>query len=175
MGIYVSTSSGNIIDNNSISNNAYGLFLDSTVYEYTIGNQPTGNTVMDNIISRNTVANNSLVGVYSIESEDNVFYDNNFVNNTQQVYNANSTNAWDDGVEGNYWQDYSGKDLNKDGYGDAPYVIDENNRDNHPLMDVFTVVPEFPPFLMVFFLAALTVVAAVVALANRRFESLSSM
>jgi hypothetical protein len=141
MGIYVSTSSSNVIKNNSISNNGYGLFLDSTVFEYVIGYQPTDNTVTGNIVTGNTVANSSTAGVYSDESVDNVFYFNNFVNNSQQVYSVNSTNVWDDGVEGNYWTDYVGKDLNKTGFGDVPYVIDENNLDNHPLMGLFSDFP----------------------------------
>jgi parallel beta-helix repeat protein len=141
IGIYVSTSSSNTIRNNSISNNYCGLVLDSTVYENVIGYQPTGNNVTDNVVTGNTVANNSLVGVELIQSENNAFYDNNFVNNTQQVLSTNSTNKWDNGGEGNYWQGYAGQDLNKDGFGDAPYVIDENNLDNHPLMGSFSDFP----------------------------------
>jgi parallel beta-helix repeat protein len=168
MGIYVSTSSSNVIKNNSISNNGYGLFLDSTVFEYVIGYQPADNTVTGNIVTGNTVANSSAAGVYSDESVDNVFYFNNFLNNSQQVYSVNSTNVWDDGVEGNYWTDYVGKDLNNTGFGDVPYVIDENNRDNHPLSA--RVVSELPSFSLVLFLAAVTVGAAIVARA-RRFSS----
>jgi parallel beta-helix repeat protein len=138
MGIYVSTSSSNVIENNSILNNSYGLFLDSTAFEYTIGYDPTSNIVRDNVVRGNTVANSSLVGFYSIQSEDNVLYDNNFLNNAQEVYSDNSTNVWDDGSEGNYWQDYSGQDLDRDGFGDTPYVIDANNQDNHPLMGLFS-------------------------------------
>jgi parallel beta-helix repeat protein len=168
MGIYVSTSSSNVIKNNSISNNGYGLFLDSTVFEYVIGYQPTDNTVTGNIVTGNTVANSSTAGVYSDEAIDNVFYFNNFLNNSQQVYSVNSTNVWDNGVEGNYWTDYVGKDLNNTGFGDVPYVIDENNRDNHPLSA--RVVSELPSLSLVLFLAAVTVGVAIVARA-RRFSS----
>jgi hypothetical protein len=35
------------------------------------------------------------------------------------------------------------KDSNDDGKGDTPYIIDENNRDNYPLMNP-VVIPEFP-------------------------------
>jgi parallel beta-helix repeat protein len=141
MGIYVSTSNNNTISNNSISNNYCGLVFDSTVYQDVIGYQPTGNTVMYNVVTGNTVANNSSVGVELIQSQENLFYDNNFVNNTQQVLSTNSTNAWDNGYEGNYWQDYVGQDLNETGIGDVPYVIDENNLDNHPLMGLFSDFP----------------------------------
>ena len=44
-------------------------------------------------------------------------------------------------AEGNYWSNYSGEDLNKDGFGDSPYVIDVNNVDNHPLMGLFSDFP----------------------------------
>ena len=54
------------------------------------------------------------------------------------MYSENSTSKWDDGAEGNYWGDYSGKDSDMDGFGDAPYAIDENNQDNHPLMGLFS-------------------------------------
>jgi len=134
MGVYVSTSSSNLIANNSMLNNAYGILLDSSVFEYTEGYTPTGNTVEDNIITQNTVAGSSLDGVYLNGCVDNVFFDNNFDNNTRQVESLNSTSRWDDGTEGNLWSDYAGKDLDHDGIGDSPYVIDENNRDNHPLM-----------------------------------------
>jgi hypothetical protein len=45
-----------------------------------------------------------------------------------------SVNSWDNGVEGNYWSDYHGADANRDGIGDTPYLIDETNKDNYPLM-----------------------------------------
>jgi parallel beta-helix repeat protein len=138
MGIYVSTSSSNTISNNSIMDNAYGLFLDSTVFEYVKGFQATGNTVTGNVIFGNTVANCSTAGVYCDQAEDNILYDNNFINNSQQVYSLNSTNVWDDGAEGNYWTDYTGENFNNTGLGSVPYVIDETNRDNHPLMGMFS-------------------------------------
>lgn len=47
---------------------------------------------------------------------------------------ALAINAWDDGSEGNYWSDYKGLDENGDGIGGNPYIIDENNRDNYPLL-----------------------------------------
>jgi len=54
-------------------------------------------------------------------------------------------NIWDDGYPsgGNYWSDYNGTDLyteqhqnvtGSDGLGDVPYIINEDNQDNYPLM-----------------------------------------
>jgi parallel beta-helix repeat protein len=164
MGIYVSTSSGNIIHSNSILDNAYGLFLDSTVYEVVIGQPSTGNTVTGNVITGNTVANDSLVGVYSNQAEDNVFYENNFVNNTQQVYSVNSTNLWDDGSRGNYWSDYQAKypyatETGSSGIWNTPYLIDTSDVDNYPLTYQATI-PEYPSpvILCVCLLACFTVI-----------------
>jgi len=138
MGIYVSTSSSNIIADTAILNNAYGLMFDSRVYEYVLDYNASSNTVRDNIVRENTVANSSLIGVYLIDSVDNIFYHNSFVNNARQIFNLNSTSHWDNGEEGNYWGDFPVEDSDKDGFGDAPYVIDENNQDNHPLMGSFS-------------------------------------
>lgn len=73
--------------------------------------------------------------------------------NTKQVLvDASGANIfWDNGFEGNYWSDYNGTDIDEDGIGDSPYIIDENNMDNYPLMEP-GIIPEFPawiPLLMV--------------------------
>ncbi|MCW3981925.1 MAG: hypothetical protein NWE81_02250, partial [Candidatus Bathyarchaeota archaeon] len=62
---------------------------------------------------------------------------NNFINNTQQaVMDDAELISWDDGVEGNYWDNCVGVDLEVggDGVGDTPHTIDVNNTDTHPLM-----------------------------------------
>jgi len=51
---------------------------------------------------------------------------------------SDSANVWDDGNEGNYWSDYTGQDLNRDGIGDPSYIINVNNKDNNPLMGKFS-------------------------------------
>jgi parallel beta-helix repeat protein len=138
MGIYVSTSSSNTISNNSILNNAYGLLLDSTIFENTQGGIPGDiNIVRYNKVTGNNVSNSSLFGVYLVDCEDNSFFHNNFINNTRQVYSNNSTSRWDDDAEGNHWADYAGTDSDKNGFGDTPYAIDSDNQDNHPLMGLF--------------------------------------
>jgi len=84
---------------------------------------------------------------------NNEIYHNNFVNNTQDVWRGlpghpMTNNTWDNGYpsSGNYWSNHTGVDefsgldqdeLGSDGIGDTPCVIDENNRDNYPLMGPF--------------------------------------
>jgi parallel beta-helix repeat protein len=140
MGIRLDGSSGNSIINNSISNtwHAVSFFYSSN------------NTITNNYISNNRY------GIWSYDSSYNKIYHNNFVENTQHIYDSSiecpeyplSINIWDDGYPsgGNYWGDYAGVDeysgsyqneTGGDGIGDTPYIIDENNQDNYPLMNPY--------------------------------------
>jgi len=87
------------------------------------------------------------------DSSNNTIYHNNFVNNTNQVYQEeNFNNTWNEVYPsgGNYWSDYNGTDLysgpyqnitGSDGIGDTPYVIDANNIDHYPLMNLYSPTP----------------------------------
>jgi parallel beta-helix repeat protein len=110
-----------MISDSVISNNDYGIRLSSS---------------SNNLVSGNTATNN-YYGVYLLSSSNNnTIYHNNF-NNTDQVW-SDSIGVWDYSAEGNYWNDYSGQDINRDGIGDTPYVINVENQDNHPLMGKFS-------------------------------------
>ncbi|MEM2912295.1 MAG: S8 family serine peptidase [Candidatus Bathyarchaeia archaeon] len=67
------------------------------------------------------------------------FYHNNFIKNSRQILMEAGFNEWDDGYPsgGNYWSDYEGVDANGDGIGDSSYVIDANNVDRYPLMELW--------------------------------------
>ena len=65
----------------------------------------------------------------------NTLYHNNFFTNGENVY-AQGENQWDNGKEGNYWDDYTGVDANGDGIGDTPYLINGNNQDHYPIMNL---------------------------------------
>jgi len=56
--------------------------------------------------------------------------------NYNTIYNAyDRCNNQGNGNIGNYWDDYKGKDENKDGIEDTPYYIKGgNNKDKYPLM-----------------------------------------
>ncbi len=121
VGIKLTYSNGNTIEDNLIMDNEYGIRLDYS---------------NDNTIVANTVKSNTVYGVFLRDSNGNDVYHNNFIDNLPQAYD-NTANAWDDGSKGNYWSDYAGQDLNNNGIGDTPYIIDSNSRDRYPLMKIW--------------------------------------
>ena len=123
-------SSYNSITNNNVSNNRGGVYLYSS--------------------ENNTIANNAFFsndnGV-SLDSGNNRVFHNSFIINTVHAFDTDGTSQWDDGYPsgGNYWDDYSGVDLNKgpnqdipgsDRIGDTVYQIQGSgfNEDRYPLM-----------------------------------------
>lgn len=105
-----------------------------------------------NIIAENYIANNE-EGIYFggnppvLGASDNTLYRNSLINNTKPVndhhwttsFSSPSINTWDNGKEGNYWSDYKDKypnatELNSSGIWGTPYVLDQDNKDNYPLM-----------------------------------------
>jgi parallel beta-helix repeat protein len=132
-GIHLSRDSHeNMVKNNNISSNMYGIY---------------GYSCFNNILIENNIINN----IYSINfygsAINNIVYNNNFINNTKVGRAPHSlySNAWDNGSQGNYWSNYTGTDNNGDGIGDTPYLVYENNQDNHPLMKVY-VEESLEPF-----------------------------
>ncbi len=116
----------NVIENNVISSNlAYGIYLD-------YGDR--------NVIENNTISSNFEYGIYiDPPSVNNSIYHNNFVNHTENAYD-NSSNTWDNGNEGNYWDDYGEKypDATQiNGIWDTPYnITGDSNQDRYPLMNL---------------------------------------
>lgn len=149
-GIHLIESSHNIIyENNIEANNQSGILVEAWS--------------SNNIISENNITNND-IGIWLAMCPNNTIYRNNFVNNTQQVdiYISCGINFWDNGIEGNYWSNYeerypNASEVNNLGIWNTPYVIDEDNQDNYPLIEP---IPEFPSFLILplFMIATLLVV-----------------
>jgi parallel beta-helix repeat protein len=123
--------------NNNVSRNIISLSTTAIKIE------TSGNIICANILSQNQV------GINITNSNDNVIYHNNFVNNTVQVSVSESTgNMWDDGYPsgGNYWSDYTGVDLKSgpnqdqsgtDGIVDTPYTVSIGSVDRYPLVSPF--------------------------------------
>ena len=167
--VIANNSTDNIIKNNSIELWPYpassGIFL-----SFSENNSIQGNNIQmvmhlkaswglwllhadNNHISRNVVSEFD-TGVRLDNAHNNLFYHNSFINNTDQVFAPHPTvnDIWDDGYPsgGNYWtdhvtvDDYSG--VNQDEYGsdgivDEPYIIDDYNQDNYPLMEPWAPLP----------------------------------
>jgi len=169
-GISLAYRSNVTIKNIQISdfNAGIGLYLayNNTIFRNLLVNNLAGISLMDSNssnITENTMMDNEN-GIYFFSCYNNNVHGNSFINNTLHVFDnvwnnpwlpqLLSMNFWNNGTTGNYWSDYNGTDSNGDGVGDTPYVIDQNNRDNYPIMTEF-IIPEFPSwFIMPLFLAA---------------------
>jgi len=130
-GIYLICSSNNnmIRLNNILNNNENGINL-----QYT-----NNNSIIENNISKNQ--NNSIK--ITLDSNDNLIYHNVFINNTSNGFDE-CNNTWYNSTleEGNYYDDYSGIDVDYDGIGDTPYNISgDDNQDLYPLMYPFGFGP----------------------------------
>jgi parallel beta-helix repeat protein len=106
-------------------------------------------------------------------SENNTFYHNIFIDSKGTVAIKDgefaTINFWDNGYEGNYWDDYNGTDGNRDGIGDTPYVIDSYNIDNYPLMLPYdiendNVVLPPPEFFSTTLVIASVIIVAIVCI-----------
>jgi parallel beta-helix repeat protein len=133
-GVDLYSSSGNVLSGNNVTANGFGIFGYGILLDISSGN----------VLSGNNVRGNSGDGVYLSSSSDNMFFHNNFVNNTYQVSSDGSPNTWDNGYPsgGNYWSNYrtlypNAAEVDSSAIWNASYVIDANNTDRYPLMGPF--------------------------------------
>jgi parallel beta-helix repeat protein len=136
-GIYISNSdNGTIRGNNCIGNGVHGIQLTSwSQYNTLTENICKENTnagfrlqaAIYNVFENNT-SNENDVGIQTTASNDNPIHWNIFANNTDNILDDGVNLDWDY----NYWSDYTGSDLNSDGFGDTPYTF--GYEDQYPLM-----------------------------------------
>ena len=175
----------NLISGNNITNNWVGVLFHLYSASNTLSeNFITANNGMgiwldggsNNRIVRNNITDNAK-GVFISAIKDSSVYGNNFVNNTFHVYiygNDAVISMWDNGVQGNYWDTYTGVDNDGDGIGETPYVMDENNQDNYPLMNLF-IIPEFPSWTPLLIMLIAVVAVAVVYRHNMTKQNQEAM
>jgi len=144
-GVRLYHSDNNFLSGNTALNNSCGFYVGDSDDNALSGNNALHNQrgflfyhSRNNLLRGNIMANNSQYGVFLESSSTNKILQNNFVDNiASQCRSIDSANSWDNGVEGNYWSDYDGTDTNRDGIGDAPYLVEKNCQDNCPLMAMF--------------------------------------
>lgn len=146
-GVNLSFSCNNTITHNFISKNKKGISSGLLmVTNLSLGSEASEpNRILHNMIVENEC------GINITNRSNEIIFHNNLVDNIVQAYvlrqfGFNATNIWNNNLEGNYWSDYSKADLNSgpyqnetgsDGIGDTPYIINETNQDNYPLMGLF--------------------------------------
>jgi nitrous oxidase accessory protein len=126
-GILLQTAEDVIAERNLIEGNLTGLFLDGSVRNEFRGNSISGNGIGIDVMA---------------SAEDNLFTGNIVVDNRVAVRKVlgNGTNQWDDGRQGNFWDDPSVFDLDGDGLGDRAYRVG----------DTFTALASQRPALELF-------------------------
>ncbi len=143
-GVGIQTLERQTISGNRIANCSIGLDIGwndsriegNDIADCAIGMRLSGN---DHMVAGNTLSGCG-EGLATENCADNLIYRNNFIGNGVQARQYNANNQWDDGTHGNYWSDYAGIDADGDGVGGAPYLFDENGRDDLPSMFPFPYV-----------------------------------
>ncbi len=130
-GILFQGCEDNLAEGNFIIDNATGLFLEAVRHT----------TFRKNIIAENDVA----MQIFS-SSEENLFSENQFVENLSplRLVGKKTASFWQEGGKGNFWSDYDGYDLDGDGVGDVPHKIQnifEYLEGNYPRLRLYLNSP----------------------------------
>ena len=149
------TSNVKIYGNNITDNNIHPIipfFINELGYGINFSWNCNNTLVYNNNISYNSngvnLENFQLAMAQGLGSK---IYENNFYNNSKNanvehayyqnilgLENGTDIVSWDNDTVGNYWSDYQSKypnatEVDASGIGNTPYIIDQNNIDNHPL------------------------------------------
>jgi len=128
--VRIQSSTNSIVSGNTIQNSALeGLSL--------VNGDGT-------LITQNIIRNNWKSIVLESGSSSNLIYLNYFYNNQYNAQDDSCGNFWNNSVIGNYWDNYSGIDANRDGIGDTPYDISgvATKQDHLPIYDLTQDFPQ---------------------------------
>lgn len=123
-----------LVKDNILVDNGAGIFMDGTPFA------PGSYALFEsNIIAFNDVGTILLPAVRGASFAGNTFWEN-----IEQVSLQGGGKAGENTWKGNYWSDYSGFDVDEDGFGEIPYLAErffENLTDREPLLRALTFSP----------------------------------
>ena len=147
-GMYMLIDYQSVITGNIISGGSYGIIMSACDGGQIINNfiNETGNFAIriyinsdNNEFHDNIIKDNTKVGIQLDDPSDlnNKFYKNSFISNGLNAYDNGTTSAWNNSKIGNYWDNYTGLDLNFDNVGDTPFLVSgaANATDDLPIVD----------------------------------------
>lgn len=113
MGLGAKESGNLLIEDNALIDNTIGIYLDTSP-------QQEDHT---NLVRGNLIAFGEAAVVFHSSETRNRFSGNDFRDNRVQIKVEGAGNARGVDWRGNYWDDYQGYDLDRDGIGDLPYEL----------------------------------------------------
>jgi len=154
-GIHLFVMESNVVSENIfISNERFGIYLyqvsDCEIFKNTIIDLKYSGIYLAESSNQNKIYSNHIedareygVLVKDTNCANNLFYKNYFVDNSENVLNDGTANYWDNGIIGNYWDDYTGSDADLDGIGDDPYFVDGTGGgvDHYPIWFFYHLNP----------------------------------
>ena len=148
-GIYLREAHGIMVTRSTVGENVYGLHIaqshDNLVEGNTISRSyyrsPGGYGIFmaqatRNVIRRNQIVGNANQGLWLVDCRDNRIYHNTIAGNSPNALDDTGAGLWysPELKQGNFWDDYQGRDADGDGVGDTPYRISGSGEDPYPLM-----------------------------------------
>jgi nitrous oxidase accessory protein len=120
-----------LAEENHIIDNTTGIFLEA---------------LRNSRFQRNVIAHNDVALQMFASSGDNTFSRNSFVENLSPLLmiGKGSNTRWQSEGQGNFWNDYSGYDLDADGVGDLPHRIQnifQHLEGNYPRLRIYFSSP----------------------------------
>jgi parallel beta-helix repeat protein len=125
-GIHIVESNRNSISNNYIHYSYRGLLFQ---------------WAENNIIYNNDIRGSRQYGIELLIADNNLIFNNTLINNTMNAID-HSNNSWDNGIIGNYWDDYTGNGTYPIYCFEQYQIPCGNNTDFHPIVNnIFDYLP----------------------------------